>query len=119
MAAISSSILILAAMGKIPYDGVRLVYVCSAAFSIPMLILSKLAVYEIVQHDYIPSRISSHIGYLFVGGVLASVAGYMSLINSLPSLVFLMFLIGIGVGGYLYAGVFDSVRSMGRDRGRS
>ena len=103
MAAISTTVLVLAADGKLPTDGLMALYIIATALSIPMLIVSMLMSYQLLEAKEVPENSFNYSAIVFAFGVASALSGYILLLATASLWTLPGFMAGIAIGGYFYA----------------
>ncbi|MDI3324742.1 hypothetical protein QKW35_10175 [Pontibacterium granulatum] len=102
MAAISTTILILAADEKLPTTGGSAFILALTALSVPLLITSIIIAYDLIGREEAPGKVHAYFSYAFCFGVAAGIVGYLFMLAKVSFLAPIAFVIGIAIGGYFY-----------------
>ncbi|MEH6561444.1 MAG: hypothetical protein V7713_08445 [Marinobacter sp.] len=102
MAAISSTVLILAVDGKLLTNGVMAFYIIATALSVPMLIFSMLMAYQLLEEKEVPEKSFNYSTIVFSFGVASAMTGYLLLLATASLWTLPGFLAGTAIGGYFY-----------------
>lgn len=111
MAAISSTILILAASGKLPHFSGVTFSIITTAFSVPLLVISMILSYQIIDKQEVAEKSFDCLGKLFAFGIASAIPGYILLLVKASLWAPLAFVAGIALGGGLYTKAIKSIKS--------